>query len=372
MRRLLIKISLSLSLSLYGLFAFSQEEMKTIEIKVLPGLQFDIVRFQVKPGTKVKIVFKNTDEMDHNLIVTKPNSREEVVMAALQMGGEGPMKNYIPEMAQVLWSIPIVSADQTKSITFTAPNEEGIYPYVCTYPGHGFVMFGAMYISSIGEMPKLSEDLNIPLSRRDDNESKHHKESLKQKENHKHSQLSSPVPPYLNRVYIEGASPAAIAVRLSDSLSYCWDAGLSKLRFAWSGGFLDNTLLWKGHKDATSTIIGTIFYRDKVAYPLRINNKKPKVDYKGYRLIDRFPEFHYTVDGLDVYELIKPLASGKGFLRSFKIPKINNSLSFLFDESDGISYQSDVGDLMNGEIIFPSHKAKSFSIIMTEKKGALL
>ena len=344
MRRLLIKISLSLSLSLYGLFAFSQEEMKTIEIKVLPGLQFDIVRFQVKPGTKVKIVFKNTDEMDHNLIVTKPNSREEVVMAALQMGGEGPMKNYIPEMAQVLWSIPIVSADQTKSITFTAPNEEGIYPYVCTYPGHGFVMFGAMYISSIGEMPKLSEDLNIPLSRRDDNESKHHKESLKQKENHKHSQLSS----------------------------YCWDAGLSKLRFAWSGGFLDNTLLWKGHKDATSTIIGTIFYRDKVAYPLRINNKKPKVDYKGYRLIDRFPEFHYTVDGLDVYELIKPLASGKGFLRSFKIPKINNSLSFLFDESDGISYQSDVGDLMNGEIIFPSHKAKSFSIIMTEKKGALL
>ena len=372
MRKLLIKISLFLFLSVNGLFAFSQEAIKTIEIKVLPGLQYDVVRFQVKPGTKVKIVFKNTDEMDHNLLITKPGTKQEVVMAALQMGGDGPAKSYIPEMEEVLWSIPIVSADQSKSITFTAPKEEGAYPYVCTFPGHGFVMFGAMYVSSKGEMPKLSEDLNIPGSRRAEEVKGEKKESSKSTDSHKHSKLSYQNPPFLNRVYIDGASPAAIAVSLTDSLSYCWDAGVSKLRFAWRGGFLDNTLLWKGHKDATSTILGTVFYRDKVVYPLRINNQNAKVDYKGYRLIDRFPEFHYTVNGIDVYELIKPLANENGLVRNFNIPKINHALSFLFDKNDGISYQSDMGYLLDGEIAFTSQQAKSFSITMTENKDALL
>lgn len=348
--------------------AFSQEAARTIEIKVLPGLQFDLVRFQVQPGTKIKLVFTNTDDMDHNLLITKPRSREEVVNAAIRLAGQGPSKNYIPESPDVLWAIPIVSSEQSKSITFTAPKNEGVYPYVCTYPGHGFVMYGAMYVSSKDEMPKLSEDLNIPISRREiksNNEigaANHHGSA-------KVNSLSNPVPPFLYRVYIDGASPAAIAVRLTDSLSYCWDAGVSKLRFAWKGGFVDNTLLWKGHKNAAATTIGTVFYRDQVIYPLRINNKDAKVEYKGYRLINRYPEFHYTVNGLDVYELIKPLETGKGFVRSFRIPEIKEPLCFVFDENDGIDYQSDLGKQMTGKIELSAGQAKLFTIIMTERTG---
>ncbi len=351
--------------------AFSQDAVKTIEIKVLPGLQFDLVRFQVQPGTKVKLVFTNTDDMDHNLLITNPGSREEVVKAAMRLTGQGRSKNYIPESPKVLWAIPVVSAEQTKSITFTAPQQEGVYPYVCTYPGHGFVMYGAMYVSASDEMPKLSEDLNIPISRRETKSSNQigaigHHSSVKI------NYLTNPVPPFLYRVYIDGASPAAIAVSLTDSLSYCWDAGVGKLRFAWKGGFVDNTLLWKGHKNAAATIIGTVFYRDQVVYPLRINNREAKVEYKGYRLNNRYPEFHYTVNGLDVYELIKPLEMGNGLVRSFRIPEIKEPLWFVFDENDGIDYQSDLGKQMPGKIQLSAGQAKLFTIIMRAREGSNL
>ena len=36
-----------------------------------------------------------------------------------------------------------------------------------------------------------------------------------------------------------GAGPAAIAVSLPNDLSYCWDAGSCRLRYAWQGEFLD-------------------------------------------------------------------------------------------------------------------------------------
>ena len=35
------------------------------------------------------------------------------------------------------------------------------------------------------------------------------------------------------------ASPASIAVALDDTNSLCWDAGTCRLRYAWTGGFID-------------------------------------------------------------------------------------------------------------------------------------
>src|SRR5690606_22955917 len=337
---------LALLLFTTGTSVFSQEDVKTVQMKVLPGLQFDVVRFHVKPGTKVKLVFTNTDEMEHNLLVTKPGSREEVVTAALQMGGDGPAKSYIPAIPQVLWAIPVLTAEQTKSITFTAPKQEGVYPYVCTFPGHGFVMYGAMYVSASGSMPEITKDANIPPNRRTVEKKP---TTLKHPEGHSdHQMTSTNEVPYsaddqnMYRVYIEGASPAAIAVRLTEELSYCWDAGTSKLRFAWKGGFVDNSALWKGHKDAEARIIGDVFYSDQVDFPIRIKeeNGMPKVEYKGYRLIDRFPEFHYTVNGVDVYEFIRPHTDGNGLIRNFRIPKSDSKVWFSFDTNDGVNYQA--------------------------------
>src|SRR5690606_5009013 len=106
-------------------------------LEAVTGLQYDLVRFAVKPGEKVELVFTNNDDMGHNLLIAKPGSRIEVVNTALQLAEKGPGMDYIPDIPQVLWSIPVLYAGESQSIQFVAPKEQGAYPYVCTYPGHG-------------------------------------------------------------------------------------------------------------------------------------------------------------------------------------------------------------------------------------------
>jgi plastocyanin len=147
--------------------AFAAIEPVSVTINAVAGLQFDLVRFQVKPGAEVRLTFVNNDDMSHNLVFTRPGAREEIVAAALNLGEQGPKMNFIPDSPKVLWAVPVLSPEETKVITFKAPSEPGVYPYVCTYPGHGFVMYGAMYVTNEA-MPPIQNDLNIAASRRKD------------------------------------------------------------------------------------------------------------------------------------------------------------------------------------------------------------
>lgn len=348
------------------------DPVTNISIQAVAGLQFDIVRFTVKPGSRVKITLTNMDDMSHNFLITKPGARLAVVDAALKLEEKGPQMNYIPKTPEVLWSIPVLSPNQSQSITFTAPKEAGAYPYVCTYPGHGFVMYGVMYVSNDGKMPLMKADPNIPPSRQQDPDPS----AVAKKDAHAGHSPEKPVaahpyelvPPYLYRIFMEDASPAAIAVRLPQDLSYCWDAGTCRLRYAWSGGFVDNAILWKGHKDANAKILGTIFYRDQSAYPLRIGKSEavPAVEYKGYRLVNRYPEFHYTVNGTDVYELILPKEDGSGLVRTFRIPDAGKPVWFVTNPGDGsASFTSSAGQWEEGQLKLSPQQAREFTVTMT-------
>ena len=136
----------------------------TVEINAVPGIRFDRVRFQAAPGAPVKVVFQNLDDvadMDHNLVVTSPGSRLEVVQAGMQAGVEN---SYVPRIPQVIAFTPQMKRGESYTLTFTAPTEPGAYPYVCTFPGHGYVMYGVMYVGQ--EMPALATDENVPPGQR--------------------------------------------------------------------------------------------------------------------------------------------------------------------------------------------------------------
>jgi azurin len=348
------------------------DSLTTISIQAVPGMQFDLARFQVPPGARVKLVFANADDMSHNLLLTAPGARLEVVNAALQLEEKGPASNYIPASAKILWSIPVLSPGQSKSITFTAPRKTGVYPYVCTYPGHGFVMYGAMYVGTEKSLPALAQDEHIPPARRlaDAKAPAHHAGASP-------GPAADPAPPlhpyelvapYLYRVFMDDASPAAIAVRLPQDLSYCWDAAACRLRYAWKGGFVDTTVPWKGHADATAKVLGTIFFRDNTAYPLRPGKAEvlPTVAYKGYRLVNRYPEFHYTLNGTDVYELIQPKADGNGLVRTFRIPDSRQTWWFdTYANDEAVKYQASAGKWEKGKLRLSAKEARAFTLTMT-------
>lgn len=109
-------------------------------------MKYDRKAFAVKPGMKVKVVFSNPDAMDHNMMFVQPGSESNVAMAAMMLGPEGPKKMWRPESDKIIAASKIVMVGETDTIEFTAPNEVGTVPYICTYPGHFMLMNGTMHI----------------------------------------------------------------------------------------------------------------------------------------------------------------------------------------------------------------------------------
>ncbi|AXE20651.1 hypothetical protein DR864_24380 [Runella rosea] len=348
-----------LFLIVFGLFiatkSFSQSDT-TITLQAITGLQYDLVRIAVKPLQKVTIILKNEDDMAHNLVFTKPDKRLSVVEAAIKMGDKGQAANYVPESEDVLAASKILIPNTTQTFTFTAPSTEGAYPYVCTYPGHGYVMYGALYVTT-KPLPPLATDPNIPPSRQNT-------EII----------VSSPHPfaleyPLLYRTFMPDCSPAAIAVALTSTHSYCFDAGKCYLRYAWAGGFVDNTAHWKGNGNAFAKIQGNIYFKDNVTYPLRVGkaDKLPNVSFKGYTLANRLPTFNYALDGVDVKETLRSLANEEGLTRVFTFVKPTaQTLYFVTKSDDGITYKSSVGKWQNGTLTIPKGTSK---VTLTMKRN---
>ena len=139
----------------------------------------------------------------------------------------------------------------------------------------------------------------------------------------------SMAPPIMYRTFMPESSPASIAVGLERGLSYCFDTAPVMLRYAWKGGFVDNSEVFKGHvANQRARLVGEVFYRNQAGFPLRVGEgkKKPKVAFIGYRMVDGRPEFAYTVDGAEVRELITPAPSGTGLARRFQIDGLDQPL----------------------------------------------
>ena len=347
-------------MSIFGVHSLKAQDVVdtlTIKIRAVAGMQYDVVRFSVRPGSWVKLVLSNRDDMDHNLIIGKKQSREKIVSAALALGPNGMASSYVPEIPEVLWHIPLIHGNQADSIIFRVPRATGVYPYVCTFPGHGNIMYGAMHVTN-GVLPALAADLNVPPHRR------------QQKEDtplsHQSGHPFTLEPPYLYRVLMPDASPAAIAVALPDQLSYCWDAGVCRLRYAWSGAFLDLQDYWTVKGELHAKILGKIIYRDDTPYPLLlgVDAKVPIVKFKGYRMVRNFPEFHYEVSGMDVHEKITTIKDGFGLKRQFQMAGVANVVWFVYSPDDGITYSSDKGVWESNRLRLTPLEAAEFTISM--------
>ncbi|HLO43818.1 MAG TPA: plastocyanin/azurin family copper-binding protein [Leadbetterella sp.] len=119
---------------------------QTITIGTKPGLKFDISDIQVKPGSKIKLVFENNDDMLHNLLIVKPNTVDKVGKAALELGLEGAQQNYIPNLDEVIYHTGILEPESSETIYFIAPSKAGNYTFVCTFPGHYTLMQGTLRV----------------------------------------------------------------------------------------------------------------------------------------------------------------------------------------------------------------------------------
>jgi azurin len=126
--------------------------IRVVTLRVIPQvLRYDRKQILVEAGEPVEIHLKNTGIMPHNLVITRPGALQEIGMAATEMinepkGQEG--KQFVPISDKVLWATPLLMAGESTTLTFTAPEQVGDYPFVCTFPGHWASMNGVMRVVS--------------------------------------------------------------------------------------------------------------------------------------------------------------------------------------------------------------------------------
>ncbi len=116
-------------------------------------MQFDTREFTVRAGQQVELTLEHTGRMPvgamgHNVVIIQPGLD---VMAfgseALQQGASRD-NQYVPEAVRdrVIAFTDIIGGGETTSITFTAPDEPGEYPFLCSFPGHFGSMNGKMVV----------------------------------------------------------------------------------------------------------------------------------------------------------------------------------------------------------------------------------
>lgn len=117
-------------------------------IEAALGLQYVQKQLTAKAGEKLTIVFKNPDVVPHNWMLAKPGTLQKIGNLANLMiaDPQGLAKHYVPDSEDVLAYTDMTNPQASFTIHITAPKEKGVYPYLCTFPGHWMVMNGVLKV----------------------------------------------------------------------------------------------------------------------------------------------------------------------------------------------------------------------------------
>jgi azurin len=117
---------------------------------VVEEMRYDTPRIVAPAGKAIELIFENPDVMPHNLVVTQPGARQRVSLAALELPAEHIDRNgraWVPESREIVAATKLLETGQSETLRLRPIQDEGVYEYVCTFPGHWTVMYGQLVIT---------------------------------------------------------------------------------------------------------------------------------------------------------------------------------------------------------------------------------
>jgi azurin len=121
----------------------------TVQINAVGNTMTDIAfepsELTVPAGSRVVMTLNNNSSaqgMNHNIVIIKLGSGEEVATAAIQAGQD---KEYVPDHHAVIAFSKMTNPGESIQFEFTAP-PAGSYHYICTFPGHYPKMIGRLNV----------------------------------------------------------------------------------------------------------------------------------------------------------------------------------------------------------------------------------
>ena len=334
-----------------GAVAPAAKRARTVKLFMRDGLRFEPPRFEAKPGEDLVLEIENGDSTDmaHNFLLLKPGTRDAVVTQALALAEQGTARGWVPENPAILLHTPLLNANGVATLKLRVPDVAGVYPYVCTFPGHGLVMFGAIYAGV--KMPALEDDKNIPPNAAQG------------------VIAGGGRRPFAQRMFLPEAGPAAIAVALTGSQNVCWDAGECRLRYAWQGAFIDATENWAGNGSKLAALSATPWWQaPKGDFPLRFGAataERPAVKFLGYGMTATGPEFHYRAGDVEVFEQVLPRPGAPGITVRLRIPGARGPVFYRAASDALVQWTSSVGSWDGAVLTLTPAQAADFSLTLT-------
>ena len=114
-------------------------------------MRYDTTRIVVEKGKPFEIIVENMDAMPHNFVIVDGGARQAIAEAVQTDRPDKHDKKgrpYVPENdRRVHEATKLIEPGQKETIKWTAPNREGEYEYVCTFPGHWMIMWGKIIVT---------------------------------------------------------------------------------------------------------------------------------------------------------------------------------------------------------------------------------
>jgi azurin/glucose/arabinose dehydrogenase len=115
-------------------------------------MRYDTLRLVVEAGKPFQVIFENPDAMAHNLVFVQPGTSQAVaesVQTQLPNKLDGRGRAYLPDNDPRVWAASkLLEAGQKETLNLTAPTTQGIYEFVCTFPGHWSIMRGKLVVTT--------------------------------------------------------------------------------------------------------------------------------------------------------------------------------------------------------------------------------
>lgn len=122
---------------------------RVIEITGNDQMRFSVTEIEAKAGEELKVVFTNVgtlpkEAMGHNWVLLKAGT-DPMAFAAASMTAKDT--DYIGASVkdQVIAFIPVLGPKKSAETTFKAP-APGVYPFICSFPGHVAIMKGTLTV----------------------------------------------------------------------------------------------------------------------------------------------------------------------------------------------------------------------------------
>lgn len=151
------------------------------------------------------------------------------------------------------------------------------------------------------------------------------------------------------------AHPGSFAVGFPAGLNYCFDPVEMVVAYAWTGDYVDLEPTIGGKFPRNATLQGKVFYApsEPPGFVQDSQSGEPERQFKGYRVRNGAPRFHFEVNEMSVNLSLRPTEDGDGLLQRFQIESWRGNLRYRPIDPSHVTVLKGQGKWTDGNLHFP-------------------